>query len=308
MRRVVFTLYPGFEILDLAGPLQVFDEAKKRGLEIEILSCGLSDSAVSEQGLAVSGLAPMPSFGAGDWIFVPGHTVGKVPIPRALVSAVREAARSGALLVSACSGAFILGEAGLLDGKSCTTHWRRIDELRARFPKAKVIGDRLFIEDGNLVTCGGCACGIDLALYLIDREKGPVFTSRIARELIVFMRRDRDHPQTSVYLDYRSHANPGIHAVQDWLVENQAKPAGIDDLARMGGMSVRNFARAFREATGTTPGEYRTLLRLERAMIMLNNPEMTVEAVASVCGFPDARALRRQWKKRYGNPPRRKEA
>jgi len=308
VRRVVFILYPGFEILDLAGPLQVFDESEKRGYEIKILTCGIHDSIRSEQGLVVAELAPLPRFEASDWVFVPGHTVGKVPIPRELVSTVKEAARAGSRIISACSGAFVLGEAGLLDGKSCTTHWRRVDELRGRFPRAKVQDDRLFIEDGNVVTCGGCACGIDLALYLIDLEKGPVFASKVARELIVFLRRDSGHPQTSVYLDYRSHDNPSVHAVQDWLVENQAKPAGIEDLARMGGMSVRNFARAFREATGTTPGEYRTLLRLERAMIMLNNPGMTVEAVAAECGFPDARSLRRQWKKRYGLSPRRKEA
>jgi transcriptional regulator GlxA family with amidase domain len=308
VRRVVFILYPGFEILDLAGPLQAFDESRKRGHEIEILTCGPSESLRSEQGLAVSGLAAIPRFEASDWVFVPGHTVGKVPIPHELVSAVREAARSGARLVSTCSGTFVLGVAGLLDGKSCTTHWKRLDELQKRFPRAKVVGDRLFVEDGNLVTCGGAVCGIDLALYLIDRERGPAFASKIARELIVFLRRDQGHSQTSVYLDYRSHENPSVHAVQDWMAENQAKPAGIEDLARMGGMSPRNFARAFREATGTTPGEYRTLLRLERAMIMLNNPGMTVEAVAAECGFPDARSLRRQWKKRYGLSPRRKEA
>jgi transcriptional regulator GlxA family with amidase domain len=308
MRRVVFVLYPGFGILDLAGPLQSFHEAREYGLELEILICGHSGSAMSEQGLAVANLDPIPRFGSSDWVFVPGHTVGKASIPKELIETAREAARAGAKLVSTCTGAFILGEAGLLDGRGCTTHWKRLAELRERFPRAKVLDDRLFIEDGNIVTCGGVACGIDLALYLIEGEKGPAFASKVARELIVFLRRDRDHPQTSVYLDYRNHDNPSIHAVQDWLAENQAKPAGIEDLARMGGMSVRNFARAFREATGTSPGEYRTLLRLERAMIMLNNPAMTVEAVASECGFPDARALRRQWKKRYGLSPRRKEA
>jgi transcriptional regulator GlxA family with amidase domain len=308
VRRVVFILYPSFGILDLAGPLQAFDEARNFGLAIEILLCGIHDSAKSEQGLVAAGLAPPPRFEASDWVFIPGHMVGKVPIPRELISAVKEAARAGSRVISTCTGAFVLGEAGLLDGRSCTTHWKRLDELRSRFPRAKVLEDRLFIEDGNVVTCGGVVCGIDLALYLIDLEKGPVFASRVARELIVFLRRDRNHSQASVYLDYRSHDNPSVHAVQDWLVENQAKPAGIEDLARIGGMSVRNFSRAFREATGTTPGEYRTLLRLERAMILLNNPNMTVEAVAAECGFPDARALRRQWKKRYGLSPRRKEA
>jgi len=130
----------------------------------------------------------------------------------------------------------------------------------------------------------------------------------VARQLIVFLRRDGSHSQASVYLDYRNHNNPGVHAAQDWLIENQAEPIGIEGLARIAGMSSRNLDRCFREATGTTPAEYRNLLRLERAMKLLNNPLLTVEAVAAECGFPDARALRRQWKKRYGEPPRRRYA
>jgi transcriptional regulator GlxA family with amidase domain len=307
MRRALFLLYPGFDLLDFAGPFQSLYEAQKLGLEIELLACGMEALIPCDQGIAVSELSPPPSYGPSDWVFVPGCTIGKHEIPRWLVSELREASRAGALAISTCTGAFVLGEAGLLDGRDCTTHWKRLGELERRYPRARVQADRLFVEDGGIVTSGGAACGIDLALHLIERERGPLFASKVARQLIVFMRRDSAHTQGSVYLDYRDHSNPGVHAVQDWLIENQGKPAGIEDLARIGGMSPRSLARSFREATGTSPGAYRNLLRLERAMVMLNDPSLTVEAVAEACGFPDAKALRRQWKKRYGLSPRRRD-
>jgi transcriptional regulator GlxA family with amidase domain len=306
VKRIFFLLYPGFELIDFAGPYQVFHEARKFGLEMELSACSESGECLSEQGILVASLAAPPPFEKGDWVIVPGHTLDKTSIPRWMVSTLRDAWRAGARLISTCTGAFILGEAGLLEGRSCTTHWKRVGELERRFPEAEVLPDRLFVEDGNVVTSGGATCGIDLALHLIERERNPLFASRVARQLLVYMRRDAFHPQSSVYLDYRSHNNPGVHAAQDWLIENQAEPIGMEELARIAGMSARNLDRCFREATGTSPAEYRNLLRLERATTLLNNPRMTVEAVAAECGFPDAKSLRRQWKKRYGFTPRRK--
>lgn len=198
----------------------------------------------------------------------------------------------------------MVGEAGLLDGRSCTTHWKRIDELQQRFPRTTVLADRLFVEDRGLITCGGVTCGIDLALSLMESERGPLFASKIARELILYIRRDKDHSQLSIYLEYRSHQNPGVHAVQDWMIDHPEHAADLTTLAAVGGMSPRNFTRVFRSATGISPGEYRTLLRLERASVLLRNPTLTVEAVAADSGFGDARALRRLWAKRFGSSPR----
>jgi transcriptional regulator GlxA family with amidase domain len=308
MRRAFFLLYPGFEIIDFAGALQPLDEARKFGLEIELAPCSASESARSEQGVLIADLAPLPEFRAGDWVFVPGFTYEHTTVPPWLVSALRDAHGAGSRILSTCTGAFALGEAGLLDGRSCTTHWKRLDELARRFPKAAVLSDRLFIEDRGVVTGGGATCCIDLALHLIEEERSPLLAARVARELIIYMRRDGLHAQSSVYLDYRNHVNPGVHAVQDWLIENQSKAAGAEELARIAGMSPRNLDRCFREATGTTPAEYRNLLRLERAVKLLRNPSLTIEAVAAECGFPDARSLRRQWKKRYGLTPRGREA
>lgn len=304
MKRVVFLLYPGFELLDFAGPLQVFHEANKRGLGIELVLCGTSPSVVCEQGLVLADLVAVPDPQPGDNVFVPGFTPELTPVPVEVVRTLQKAHQAGARVISTCTGAFIVGQSGLLDGRSCTTHWKRVGELQTKFPRAKVLTDRLFVEDRGLITCGGVTCGIDLALSLMELERGPLFASKIARELILYLRRDQDHPQVSVYMDYRSHQSPGIHAVQDWMIDHPDHDSDLTTLAAIGGMSQRNFTRAFRTATGISPGEYRTLLRLERASMLLKNPALTVEAVATEAGFGDARALRRLWSQRYGLSPR----
>ncbi len=304
MKRVVFLLFPGFELLDFAGPLQVFHEAKKLGLDLELVFSGTTPSLASEQGLVFNDLVPFPEFRPGDDVFIPGFTLEITPTRPDLVKAILRAHQSGARIVSTCSGTFMVGQAGLLDGRSCTTHWKRVEELQKRYPRTTVLTDRLFVEDRGLITCGGVTCGIDLALSQMEQERGPLFASRIARELILYIRRDKDHSQVSVYLEYRDHQNPSIHAVQDWMIDHPDQGADLHALAAIGGMSPRNFTRAFRSVTGISPGEYRTLLRLERASVLLKNPSLTVEAVASESGFRDARALRRLWAKRYGLSPR----
>lgn len=304
MKRVYFLLFPGFELLDFSGPLQVFHEARKRGLDLEIHFCAAHPELASEQGLQLKGLEPFPDFTPGDLVYVPGLTLEITPIPQELIATLQRARQTGARIVSACTGAFILGQAGLLDGLYCTTHWKRVDELRLRFPRAKVTSERLFIEDGGITTGGGSTCCIDLALFLMEQERGPLFSSKIAREMVIYFRRDAHHPQVSVYLDYRSHQNPGIHAVQDWLIDHPSEPVNLNSLAQIGGMSPRNLTRVFKATTGISPGEYRTMLRLERALVLLRNPSLTVEAVAGECGFSDARTLRRLWKKRFGVSPR----
>jgi len=304
MKRFVFLLFPGFELYDFAGPLQVLHESRKRGLDLELLFCASGPQEVCEQGLSVGELKPYPEFRPDDHVFIPGFTLDITPVPWETVPVVRRAFEAGARIVSACSGSFILGHAGVLDGRVCTTHWKRLDQLREQFPKARVADERLFIEDGNVITGGGSSCGIDLTLHLIEEERGPLFVSKVAREMLLYVRRDRDALQTSVYLDYRSHQNPGVHAVQDWLIEHPERSADIETLAQIAHMSTRNLTRVFRQVTGISPGEFRTQLRLERATVLLKNPHLTVEAVASEVGFKDARTLRRLWQERYASSPR----
>jgi transcriptional regulator GlxA family with amidase domain len=194
---------------------------------------------------------------------------------------------------SICTGAFFLGEAGLLDGRECTTHWRRTDELKTRFPEAKVLGDILYVKSDNIYTSAGISAGIDLALAILEYLKGPNFAHKVARGLVVYHRRDPSHSQKSIYLDFRNHINPKIHEVQDFLINNLAKENSIETLAEMVAMSPRNLSRVFKESTGLTIVEFLTALRRETAKTLLNNPDYTIDYIASQCGFKSARQLQR---------------
>jgi len=221
-----------------------------------------------------------------------------------LVRWLRGAAAARARLCSVCTGAFALGWAGLLDGRQCTTHWKRVGELQREFPRARVVGDRLFVEDGVL-TSAGIASGIDMALALIEGHHGPLVTARVAREMVVYLRRPGGDRQTSVYLDFRTHLDSGVHAVQDHLVAHPEGQESLSELAAIGRTSARTLSRSFRAATGITVHAYRTRVRLERARSLLRDPGLTMEAIAGRCGFADARQLRRLWKVAFGASPRR---
>jgi transcriptional regulator GlxA family with amidase domain len=142
-----------------------------------------------------------------------------------------------------------------------------------------------------------------MALALVERRHGPLVAAAAAREMVVYLRRDGGHRQDSIYLDYRTHLHPGVHRAQDWLIAHPGESTTLDDLARTAAMSPRNLTRAFRQATGISVQEFRTRLRLELARDLLHDPGMTIDAVASRCGFESARQLRRLWKEAFGSPP-----
>jgi transcriptional regulator GlxA family with amidase domain len=302
--RAVFAYFDGCEVLDFAGALQAVHEANAfLAAPYEVVHCG-AGAIRTAQGLWLDRLLPLPAPRASDLVFVPGYPVRDVTPPPALVRWVGEVARAGARLFSICTGAFVLARAGLLAGRTCTTHWRRTEELAAACPDTEVRADRLFVRDGRITTSAGIAAGIDMTLDFLAHEHGPLLAARVAREMVVFLRRDGTHHQESVYLDFRTHLDPGVHAVQDWLVAHPDERAGLPELARLAHMSVRNLTRAFQRATGLSVGAYRQRVRLERARLLLENPRASVEAVAHDCGFEDARQLRRLWRRAYGDTPR----
>jgi transcriptional regulator GlxA family with amidase domain len=287
--------------MDVAGPLQVFSEAAGFGHPYRTASVALGPAVRTAQGLVLSELEGLPDdVGPGDRVLVPGYPLATARPPPQLLSWLRRVARAGAEVGSVCTGAFALGEAGLLDGRRCTTHWRRVGELAARFPAAQVLGERLFVQDGPIVTSAGVSAGVDLALALLERDGGPVLASHVAREMVVYLRRDGAHAQESVYLDYQTHLSPGVHRVQQYLVSHPDSRASLAELGRMAALSERTLTRQFRQATGISVQQYRARLRLERARDLLRNPALTVEAVAEACGFADARQLRRLWAAAHG--------
>ena len=304
MQQVAFIIPPQVELLDLAGPVQVFTEAKFYGFEVEIKFYQFTDSPVSTAGL---GFGKVLNFNKaklkeGDFIFVPGMNFEYVnsisfKAERDFFTWLKECSNKKVTVCSICNGAFALGHAGLLKDTECTTHWRRVNELQIQFPQAKVLADILFIKSNNVYTSAGISAGIDLALAILEDLKGALFTHKVARGLVVYHRRSGKHKQQSVYLDYRNHINPQIHEVQDYMIDNLSKENSIESLASIVGMSPRNLSRVFKEKTGSTVLEYLTLLRKEFANTMLNNPEYTIEYIASKCGFKTARQLQRILKK-----------
>jgi transcriptional regulator GlxA family with amidase domain len=300
MLKIAFIVPPHFEILDLAGPAQVFTEAKFYGFEASLEFYSYSDEIICTSGLSFGDVTSYKNadLTAGDYVFIPGMDFNYVnsiafKAERSFFKWLKECADKNIFVCSVCNGAFALGHAGLLKDTECTTHWRRVEELQLQFPSAKVITDILFKKSNNVYTSAGISAGIDLALAILEELKGALFTHKVARGLVVYHRRSYNHTQQSVYLDYRNHINPNIHAVQDYMIDHLSEDNKIEDLASLVAMSPRNLSRVFKEKTGATILEYLTLLRLEFAKTMLNNPEFTIEYIASKCGFKTARQLQR---------------
>ncbi|HKQ52550.1 MAG TPA: helix-turn-helix domain-containing protein [Pyrinomonadaceae bacterium] len=304
MRRVIFLILPDLEILDLAGPLQALHEANRCGADYDIQLCGPVSEPRTDQGLRLAGLQPLPEVAGGDLVFVPGIRLASLGgVNRGVLDWLRTAHKMGAHLCSVCTGAFVLGQAGLLDGRQCTTHWTRTEELQKCYPRAKVLTNRLFVEDGPVTTSAGIAAGIDLALSVVERMHGPRLTAAVAREMVIYLRRDGTHQQESVYLEYRAHIHRGVHRAQDLLTSEPERRLKLGELARAAHMSERSLTRAFRRATGISVGEYVAKLRLELAKSLMADPQLSLEAVAARSGFDSARQLRRTCKKVLGVPP-----
>jgi len=302
--RVLVLLLPDVHLLDMAGPVQVFYEANGFGGAYEIVHCASTAKVRSAQGLTFADLAPLPKAQAGDTVLIPGiesstlHRLGSVP-----VKWLRSASASGARVASICSGAFALAEAGLLDGRECTTHWKVAERLRTEHPAVRLIRNRLFVKDGNIVTSAGVASGIDMALSLVMDDHGPSLVAKVAREMVVYLRRTGEREQVSPYLDYRTHLHDGIHRVQDFVVTHPEKNPNLGELARIAAMSPRNLTRLFRDATGITIKTYCGRVKVQVAQDLLRNPRLTLESVSSSCGFKDPRQFRRLWKQTLGGNP-----
>lgn len=303
MKKIIFIIPPDFELLDVAGPAQVFNEAKFYGFEIDIEFYAMQNDITSSAGLPMGSIKnykkALPKH--GDFIIIPGihfeslerHEEREI----LFLNWLTKQANKEVNICAMSNAAFILGEAGLLDNRDCTTFWRRIDLLRKLFPKAKVLTDVLFVKSSNIYTSAGISAGIDVALSILEELKGPLFTNKIARSLVIYHRRSSNHTQQSIYLDYRNHINPKIHQVQDFMITNIASKITIQKLAEKVNISPRNLSRIFKKETEITLIEYLTKLRIEKARTLKNNPEYTVDFIASECGFTSARQLQRILKK-----------
>ena len=303
-RRVLLLLLPHIHLLDMAGPVQVLFEANGFGAGYDLHYVGVEPAVRTAQGLTLADLEPLPDVRPEDLILVPGIDSSTLDdLSHSPAAWLRGAGRTGAGLGSICTGAWVLAHAGLLNGKECTTHWKVVDRMQAAFPAARIHANRLFVRDGNVITSAGVTSGIDMALSIVEEDHGARLTARVARGMVVYTRRSGAERQESIFLEYRTHIHPGIHRAQDWLIAHPDSNPTLDELGRVAAMSPRNLSRVFRKTTGITLKEFTTKVKLEIARNLFHNPELTMEDVASRCGYRDPRQLRRLWKRSFGERP-----
>ncbi|MFF4137252.1 GlxA family transcriptional regulator [Streptomyces mirabilis] len=297
MSHVVFVLVPGVHLLDLAGPAQVFSMAGDFGQPYRLSYVADREEVCSAQGLALAAHTQWPELSADDLVVVPGWRAstlrGGPELSRSVLERLRAHHSAGGAVASVCAGAEALGRAGLLDGRRCTTHHHLQDELAARHPRAIVVRDVLFTTDDRVVTSAGIASGIDLALHLLAVRHGPALAAQVARDMVVYARRNGHEPQASAMLRHRSHLDDAVHRAQDLIDARFAEPLPLAYVAASVGVSERTLTRMFHRATGgLTPLRYQQTLRVERAEHLIGHGA-TVEAAAREVGFQDVRMLRR---------------
>lgn len=296
MTRVVFLLVPRLHLLDLAGPAQVFSTAADQGLGYTVRYVAEREDVPTAQGIGLRAAAELPALGPGDLIVVPGwrsHALrDNGHLEARTLQWLRHHHEGGGTVASVCAGADALGRAGLLDGRRCTTHHDLQDELARRYPRAGVVRDVLYVVDGRVVTSAGIASGIDLALHLVAVRHGPGAAARVARQMVVYARRNGEERQASAMLRHRGHVSDAVHRVQDLIDVRFADRLALAELAAGAGLSERTLTRRFAASTGLTPLRYQQELRVERAEHLISQG-VTVESAARAVGFQDARMLRR---------------
>ncbi|VFA96664.1 helix-turn-helix domain-containing protein [Nocardia cyriacigeorgica] len=252
------------------------------------------------------GVTVTPEFGldelaAADLVAIPAFpaTTDHDPV---VVDAVRSASAAGAIVLTVCSGAFLAGAAGLLDGRKCTTHWRYVDQLAARFPEATVDPDVLFVDEGNLITSAGTAAGIDACLHLVRREIGSAAANGIARRMVVPPQRDGGQRQF-IERPVPDCASDSLRTTLEWMQDNLDLPHTVESLAARSTMSTRTFARRFAAETGTTPVKWLTTQRVQLAEHLLEDTDLGLEQIAARAGFGSAALLRHHFQRVVGIAP-----
>ncbi|MEH6458678.1 GlxA family transcriptional regulator [Chitinimonas sp. JJ19] len=312
---VHFILLPGFLLLDFAGPAEALRIANQHGGRFELHYCGPEAMPQSSLGMALDGIAPLPGqLPAQGWVIIPGlagaMAAQSAAAARHTVAWLQQLCPAGhpwphGQLITICSAALLAGAAGLLDHRRCTTHHTLVEKLQQIAPNARVENDRVFVLDGEIASSAGITTGIDLALELIARQCGPQLALAVAREMVVWLRRDSATPQHSPFLAYRNHLHPAVHRVQDAISAEPARPWPLEAMANVACVSPRHLARLFRQHAGVSPLDYYQQIQLAQIEPLLTLRDWSLERIAEAGGFGSARDLRRVWQKQRTTPLRR---
>jgi transcriptional regulator GlxA family with amidase domain len=301
MQRVGFIVLPGFQMMSVAA-LSVFELANREigepAYNVHLLS-ETGGSVRSSIGISVA-TEPL-DHGNFDTLMVGGSAVAGSLTP-GVIKFLRQALQRSRRIASTCTGAFVLAEAGLLDGRRATTHWHRARDLRSRFPKVKVEDDRIFIVDGPVWTSAGMTAGIDLALAMIEKDLGADVARSVARELVVYHRRAGGQSQFSALLGLEPKSDR-IQSALAYAKRNLATRLTVGQLAEAVHLSPRQFSRAFQAETGQSPAKAVESLRVEAARLMMEQSRHSIDVIARQTGFADRDRMRRAFLRAFGQPP-----
>jgi transcriptional regulator GlxA family with amidase domain len=299
-------IFPGVQPIDAVGPAEVFRTASRidpPGYSVELVAADPGPVRSTTVGLAVDRTLA-GCRGPIDTLLVAGGTgVPAAREDRRLVSWLRSAAKRSRRVCSVCTGTFLLGEAGLLEGRRVTTHWASCDLLAEDYPSVTVEPDHIYVRDGDLYTSAGVTAGMDLALALVEADLGRATALETARWLVVFVKRPGGQSQFSAQLAAQTAERAPLRELQDWIAGNLDADLTVPALAERAHMSERNFARAFRKELGMTPGAYVETARVEAARMTLESSDTPVEVVARRNGFGTVETMRRAFHRRLGVGP-----
>src|SRR3984893_17986893 len=303
-RRIAFLVYPGFQLLDAAGPIAAFETAER----YRPGSYSLRVVAAQPGLVASSSGVPLPALSFGrapdvDTLIISGgdgtRSAASCLTTRRFVLACATSARR---VATVCSGTYVTAAAGILDGKSATTHWSRSADFARRFPKVRLDSDRIFIKDGKLWSSAGVTAGIDLALALIAEDLGEHVARQTAQQLVVYHRRPGGQSQFSALLDMER-TDGRFAALLDYVRSHLERRHSVADLAEHACMSQRHFSRAFQTETGMSPAKAVAQLRAEPPRASLAGSGRSVQDIARFCGFGNAERMRRTFLRQFGVPP-----
>ncbi|RFZ86131.1 GlxA family transcriptional regulator [Shinella sp. WSJ-2] len=308
MRSVAVVVFPGVQAIDVSGPMDVFEEAnaflpQADRYKVEVV--GPKGTFTASNGMRMEAHRTYDEAVAGyDLVLVAGGPKLPDELPdTAMLDCIRRLSKISARTGSVCTGAFVLGHAGLLGGKRVTTHWQNADALAECFPDAIVDRDRIYVKDGNLLTSAGVTAGIDLALAIVREDCGPETALAVAKRLVVVAQRQGGQSQFSPYIVAPADPESPLAAISDFVMANLRSRLTVDELADHLHMSRRSFARLFSEQTRTTPAEFVENARLDAARNLLEGSHLALKEIAYKCGFGSPHRMRQVFSRRLGVTP-----
>jgi transcriptional regulator GlxA family with amidase domain len=301
VKDVYFVVLPKLVLLDLAGPAEAFRMAdQKVPASYRLHFIAPTRSVEAAIGLQLGALEPLPTKLSEDSIVVLTGVSGQAvnldePSTQRVIAWLESGVTAPGLLLCVCAGSVIAGKAGLLAGRECTSHHSHIDELRRVAPDAHVMDNRIFVEDGSVMSSAGVTAGLDLALYVVGTQLGPRVAAEVARDLVVYLRRSGSDPALSPWVQHRNHLHPAVHRVQDAVARKPAASWTSNELSAVACTSPRNLARLFAEHAHCSPLDYVQLIRFAFAKELVTQSNLDLERVAARAGFRSAQQLRRVW-------------